>query len=395
MAVTSQLHSGNAILVDFALTSFPYTAASFVEVYVDAVLQTQTTDYSFLTPTSIRFVVAPPATAPDNIEFRRNTSTTPLIDWTTGASILEENLDTSDQQMLHAIEELENTNVASMNKLGLNWDADGLRIVNGLDPVDDQDFATKASIAAQVTAAELAESNAQTSEFNVIVLESQAQTAKDNAETAETGAEAAEAAITAVIPVSGIVADQLYAGATATTMTLRTARYDQFISETSLAGATTVEVALTGGWDAYRIVLKGLDPATNLADLDMRMSDDNDVSYYATADYNYSSYQQVHVAVGTSVAAGNEIQLVQDCYTADNAQCDIELTPGNGAQSCAIRWSASSVNGTNVRSADHRGSGRILAGSSFARMTHVQFLWSTGNFSISPQSVMLYGIVGY
>ena len=99
----STTYTGTGAQFDFAV-GFSYTSRGFVEVRVATVLQTLTTDYSFVNDTTIRFVVAPPPVA-DNVVFKRITSTTPLVDFVSGASILEGDLDTSTQQSLHAAEE--------------------------------------------------------------------------------------------------------------------------------------------------------------------------------------------------------------------------------------------------------------------------------------------------
>ena len=96
-------YSGDGAQVDFTVT-FDYTARSFVEVYVDAIQLIEGTDYDFNSDTVIRFGTAP-ASGTDNIEIRRNTSTTLLVDWVTGASITEDNLDLADLQLLHIAEE--------------------------------------------------------------------------------------------------------------------------------------------------------------------------------------------------------------------------------------------------------------------------------------------------
>jgi hypothetical protein len=99
----ADFYDGNASQVDFTVT-FDYTDQSFVVVSVDDITLTQGIDYSFFTATTIRFTAAP-AVGADNIEFDRQTSTTLLIDFTAGASILDTDLDTAIEQILHIAEE--------------------------------------------------------------------------------------------------------------------------------------------------------------------------------------------------------------------------------------------------------------------------------------------------
>jgi hypothetical protein len=188
---TNDMYDGTGAQNDFVIT-FSYQARSFIEVYVDAVLQTSGgTDYAFLNNTTIRFEAGSiPGVGTDNVEIRRVTSTTPLIDWVAGASITDTDLDTSQLQLLNIVEELHNDFAVGLGKSGGHWDGDGLRITNVAAPIADTDVATKASIAAQVTAAELAETNAETAETNAAASAAAASTSETNAATSETNAAA-------------------------------------------------------------------------------------------------------------------------------------------------------------------------------------------------------------
>ena len=98
-----QLHDGNGSTTDFAV-GIDYTARAFVKVYVDDVLQVETTQYAFLSDDDVRFVTPPP-NGTDNVKFLRETSTTPLVDFTAGGSILDTDLDTAIGQMMDISEE--------------------------------------------------------------------------------------------------------------------------------------------------------------------------------------------------------------------------------------------------------------------------------------------------
>lgn len=101
--MSSDLYTGNAAQTDFTIT-YPYLSRDFVKVYVDDVLQTHNVDYTYISPTVIRFAVAPPAVT-DNVLIQRVTSTAPLVDFVNGSGINAADLDTATQQSLHASEE--------------------------------------------------------------------------------------------------------------------------------------------------------------------------------------------------------------------------------------------------------------------------------------------------
>ena len=100
MAYTPDVYSGNGVLTDFTI-SFDYVSRDYVKVYVSTA---EVTAFTFLSDTEIRFDSAP-ATGTDNIEIKRETSVTPIVDFTSGAAVLEEDLDRAVQQMLHVSEE--------------------------------------------------------------------------------------------------------------------------------------------------------------------------------------------------------------------------------------------------------------------------------------------------
>ena len=195
MATTSVQYNGTGAQVDFTIT-YAYTAQDAIEVYVDSVLQTRVTHYDFLNATTIRFGTAPPS-GTLNVELRRNTDTTPIVDWTAGASIQDTDLDSAFLQNLHLIEELENNSIAGMTKDGANWDAESVRITNVSPPVADTDAATKASIASQVTAAEVAQTAAEAAETAALVSANAAAASESAASASEIAAAASEAVVTA------------------------------------------------------------------------------------------------------------------------------------------------------------------------------------------------------
>ena len=202
-------YNGNGVQVDFTIT-YEYLDRDFIQVYVDDVLQTITTHYSFQSDTVVRFVTAPPS-GTNNVELRRVTSTTPVVDFTNGAGVFEDDLDKVAQQALHLTEEAIRDNIDNLSKTGANWDGEGLRITNVADPTAAQDVATNNSIAAQVTAAETAETNAglsataaSASAVTAVASASAASAAQTGAETAETGAEAAKTAIEAAFDLTSL-----------------------------------------------------------------------------------------------------------------------------------------------------------------------------------------------
>lgn len=104
MALARVTYTGDAVETDFTLP-FPYIAKAYVEVYLDGVLQTLTTHYTWLTDSTIQFVTAPPSG--EAVLFCRNTpKATKLVDFVGAAVLSESNLDLNADQLFHIQQEL-------------------------------------------------------------------------------------------------------------------------------------------------------------------------------------------------------------------------------------------------------------------------------------------------
>lgn len=155
MSLSKTLHSG-----DGATTTFPiglsYLAKAYIKVFVDGSEKSRPSEWDFDgAGTNVEFVT-PPASGTDNISIERHTADSArLVDWSSGAQVSEENLDRSDLQLFHLLQEnKDETNEARMGKSGGVWDAEGLRIKNVGAPVDADDAVDKTFADAQVAAAQ-------------------------------------------------------------------------------------------------------------------------------------------------------------------------------------------------------------------------------------------------
>ncbi len=99
------LYDGDGVNSGPFTIGFPYISQAHVEVRVDGGLQVLDTDYEFTTSSNITFLIAPPPTGTDNIEFLRETPTTRLIDWQDGGAITEAKLDKDSNQLAFSNEE--------------------------------------------------------------------------------------------------------------------------------------------------------------------------------------------------------------------------------------------------------------------------------------------------
>lgn len=123
---------------------FTYRDTSDLVVEVDGVTQTEGGDYTItLGGSQVTFNTAPANDAA--ILIRRATShTSRLVDYTAGAVFKEADLDTDSTQGFYMAQEAIDIAQDSISKNSLNeFDAEGLRIINVANPIDDQDGATK------------------------------------------------------------------------------------------------------------------------------------------------------------------------------------------------------------------------------------------------------------
>ena len=109
-------YTGNGATTNYSIP-FTYIQKTDVEVYVDNVLKTVTTDYTWPNTTSITFN-SPPANGKE-IKIKRNTTkASKLVDFTDGSILSSSNLDLSADQMLYVVQELYD---ASTTNVTGNW----------------------------------------------------------------------------------------------------------------------------------------------------------------------------------------------------------------------------------------------------------------------------------
>lgn len=136
--------NGSTREFDFA---FDYLARSFVKVSLigtERVVLQVGTDYTFVSANRIRTNVIYGAPDYQQIEIRRETSTTDrLVDFQDASILRADDLDLSQLQVLHVAEEAREaaTETLGVNNFG-HVDARGRRIVNVADPVDLGDVVT-------------------------------------------------------------------------------------------------------------------------------------------------------------------------------------------------------------------------------------------------------------
>lgn len=138
MAYSYIRYEGNGTTTNFAF-SFPYLVPSNVKVIVNGVV----TPYTFLNSSTV--VVEPAPAEGAQVEIRRVTVTEdPPVDFQDGSTLLETDLDLVARYNLFTVQEAIDIASDSISEaLDGTLDAQGRRIKNVADPVDDQDAVTK------------------------------------------------------------------------------------------------------------------------------------------------------------------------------------------------------------------------------------------------------------
>ena len=99
-------HTGNNTAGPFSI-SFSYLAQSEVKVYVDGVLKTVTTHYTFPSTTTISFTSGNHPASGALIKFQRSTDvSTKRADFSDGSVLTEADLDANADQMIYSVQEL-------------------------------------------------------------------------------------------------------------------------------------------------------------------------------------------------------------------------------------------------------------------------------------------------
>lgn len=96
-------YTGNGTITDFSVT-FPYLDKSHVEVLVGGILQTLTTNYSWLNSTTVRLVTAPASGVVVKLQ-RKSSRSTKLVDFQDATVLTEADLDKSASQAFYLAQE--------------------------------------------------------------------------------------------------------------------------------------------------------------------------------------------------------------------------------------------------------------------------------------------------
>jgi hypothetical protein len=96
-------YTGNGSTTDFTV-SFSYLTSTHVKVYLDGALKTLTTDYTWVNSTTIRMNSAPASSS--SLSIRRDTSSAArLVDYVSGSSLNEDDLDEDSLQAFYLAQE--------------------------------------------------------------------------------------------------------------------------------------------------------------------------------------------------------------------------------------------------------------------------------------------------
>lgn len=376
MAVTSVSYDGDGVDTDFDIT-FAYTSRSFVKAYVNGVI---TTAWTFLDADTIRFTVAP-SVGTANVEIRRVTSTTPLVDFVAAASITDTDLDLAILQQLHVLEENQNNSLVGMQQSGGNWDATSDRIINLSLPLASTDAASKAyvdSITGSVADAEAAQAAAESAEDGAVAQAAAAAVSAAAASASALAADASADSIAAVYPISGMTAGQLLIASSATAVVAVSGEVCRLIASDVAASGTNVDIPLSGTYEEYEIVLMGVLPNTNNEEMEARFSVDSGATYRSTAgDYSWAHSAHVNGATINPDSAGDtSMRLVTDL---DNViatrQMRLTFIPGSGAGARnTLFWHGMIFSNSNA--------GSIVGGAALdavsTRATHLRLFTGTG-----------------
>lgn len=104
MATTYNTHTGNGSTTVFSFT-FPYLDTDHVKVYVNEVLQTENTHYTFANGTQVQFVTAPSAGQAIRIQ-RQTDVTAPEATFYAGSAVRHTDLNDNQSQVLYTVEEI-------------------------------------------------------------------------------------------------------------------------------------------------------------------------------------------------------------------------------------------------------------------------------------------------
>lgn len=147
MAITFEDYTASAAQTDFPF-SFPFLEDEHVVVKVDGALQALTTNYSIDLTSTQKIVLSNPTTplaGGENVRIQRiSAPATDLVDFENGSVLTENELDRAYLHNRYLAEESAEQNEISMRvAAGGSFDATTKKIINVVDPVNNQDAATK------------------------------------------------------------------------------------------------------------------------------------------------------------------------------------------------------------------------------------------------------------
>ena len=145
MAITFQDYTASASQTEFAF-NFPYLEDEHVTVFVDGVQKTLTTDFTIQTSPAKKIILNTPATGGEIVRVRRiSAPAVDLVDFVNGSVLTESELDRAYLHNRYLAEESSEQNDVSMRLTAgaVGWDGLTKRILNIVDPVNEQDVATK------------------------------------------------------------------------------------------------------------------------------------------------------------------------------------------------------------------------------------------------------------
>jgi len=145
MATTYVDYTATASQTDFAF-NFDYLEDEHVTVFVDGVQKTLTTDFTIQTSPAKKVILNTPATGGEVVRVRRiSAPAVDLVDFVNGSVLTESELDRAYLHNRYLAEESSEQNDVSMRLTAgaVGWDGLTKRILNIVDPVNEQDVATK------------------------------------------------------------------------------------------------------------------------------------------------------------------------------------------------------------------------------------------------------------
>ena len=185
--------------VNFSLT-FPYLLEEHISVFKNGVLQTLTTDWSWLNASEIQMVVAP--ADGDLITIKRNTQNTErFVNFEDGGVLRETTLDLDSNQLFYLSQEaIDTTNFnLAINSTDSTIDAQNNKIINLANGTTSTDAVNKAQLDAVQAIADTADTNASTALSTANGLAASIATANANASAAIVTADTAQATADAAV----------------------------------------------------------------------------------------------------------------------------------------------------------------------------------------------------